>query len=325
MARKRVPLIRSLVGLFSVALIQLMSCIPLGLVRKISPLIARFVYLLPRIRRVGMANLDLAYGDALSFAEKRRILRGSVHNMVRVALEFPWMTRLENASFRNREVEIRGLDNLDRTCGAILMSCHIGNWEWMPSVLTTSGIPVAIVVRPLDDKRLDKVIEDIRSHCGVEILVKEGAGRELIARIREGKVIGIAIDQSPRQNGAPVLFFGKPCWGTIGPAMVAARTHTPVHPVAIVRKPDDTYFIEILPPLELVRTANMRADLLENTQRCQDAMEALVRQNPDQWLWPHRRWKERPGLEREWQRIAARMDVSKQETDSVENTEDSEC
>ena len=312
MARKRVPFVRCVVGLFSVTLIRVIGRLPLGLIRAISPFLARLIYFLPRVRHVGLANLDLAYGDTLSAAEKRRILLGSVHNMVRVALEFPWTARFDKDPVRN-EVEIQGLENFDRSCGAIMIGGHIGNWEWMPPALADRGFAVAIVVRPLDDSRLNAFIEQTRSHCGVEVLSKEGAGREVIARIREGKIIGIAVDQSPRQNGAPVRFFGQPCWGTIGPAMLAARTHIPVHPVAIARKPDNTYLLEILPALEMARTGNMRADLIENAQRCQDAVEALIRQNPDQWLWPHRRWKERPGLERDWQRIAARLESSKKE------------
>ena len=323
MARKRSPFVQRLISLSAILLFCLVGMLPLRFVRLLSRLLTHIVYFIPRVHRVGMANLNLAYGDTLTPAEKRRILWNSTHNLVCVGLEFPWIARLTEERFRD-EVEIRGLDNIDKSQGAILIGGHIGNWEWMPPAMTFRGFSVCIVVRHLDDPYLDAFVEKVRSKCGVEVLSKEGAGREVITRLREGKFVGIAVDQSPRQNGLPVHFYGQPCWGTIGPAMLAARTHVPIYPIDIARKPDNTYILEILPAVEMARTGNIRADLIENTQRCQDAVEEIIRQKPDQWLWAHRRWKERPGLEREWQRIAARMETSKQETTEVENTADLE-
>ena len=306
MARPRVTMLRRGISLFSILLLCVMGMFPLRLVRCISRLVAPLVYFIPRIRRIGLANLDLAYGDSLAASEKRRILKNAVHNMVRVGCEFPWTGRLHEERYWN-QVSFRGMDRLDGSRGAVLMGAHFGNWEWMPSVMARQGYPVSIIVRPLDDPLLDTYIEQTRQRCGVETLIKENAGREAIMRLRKGGIVGIAADQSPRQNGMPVHFFGHPCWGTIGPAMLAMRAQTPIHPVSVVRKPDDTYFLEILPAISLVKTGDMRADLLENTQRCQTALESIVRQYPDHWLWVHRRWKARPGLEREWKRICGRF------------------
>jgi KDO2-lipid IV(A) lauroyltransferase len=119
-------------------------------------------------------------------------------------------------------------------------------------------------------------------------------------QIRGGKIVGILIDQSPRENGVPVTFFGRRCWATVAPAMVAVRAKAPIHPVSMTRDSKGRYTVEFLPSIEVRRTGDLRKDLVEAIQNCQDAIESLVRQSPGQWLWMHRRWKERPLLQEEW-------------------------
>ena len=77
-------------------------------------------------------------------------------------------------------------------------------------------------------------------------------------------------------------------------------------PASMTRDPDGKYTLRIGAPLQLTRTGHLRADIVENSQRCQDAIEQLVRAHPEQWLWAHRRWKARPQLEAEWQAVFRR-------------------
>src|SRR5690606_33569113 len=110
----------------------------------------------------------------------------------------------------------------------------------------------------------------------------------------------IMMDQNPRHNAAPVRFFGHDTWATVAAPMIALRAGVPVHPVQMRRSPDGRYHIEIMPALTLTTSDDLRQDLLENTQRCQDAVEAMIRDEPGQWLWLHDRWKPRPRLAEQW-------------------------
>jgi len=112
--------------------------------------------------------------------------------------------------------------------------------------------------------------------------------------------VGILVDQSPTNSGVPAQFFGQPCWATIGPVIFALRNHAPVHAATMARGADGRYTIEFTSEIPMANTGNLRDDLVENVQRCQDAVEAAIRKNPGQWLWLHRRWKARPRLEEEW-------------------------
>ena len=307
MARRRNPLAQWAVTAACVVFAKATRLCPLTLSRAVGRACAFLIYhLAPRVRRVGMANLDLAYGDSLTEAEKRRILKGAVANMGIVAAEFSHTPEI-GAGGLPALVAFEGLDNVDPEKGALIIGAHMGNWEWMAPAVAAQGFKVAEVVRPLDHPPLNAVIDGIRTSSNILTIPKDQAGGEVIRLAREGYLVGILVDQSPRRNGVPVRFFGQDTWGTIGPAMAAMRARVPVHPVAMTRCRNGSYVLRMGSPLTIERSGNMRADLLKNSQTCQDAIEELVRAYPEQWLWLHRRWKPRPGLEQRWNAGAKRQ------------------
>ncbi len=304
--RRRNP-IRQMVAVYgSIGFLKLAAWLPLPLARALARVLARIAYyVIPRIRRVGLKNLDLAYGDELAPSEKRRILKGAVRHVGLVAAEFsrlPRFTRDETVL----PLEIVDLERVRNLKGVLCIGAHLGNWELFAPALVRLGSRVAGVVRPLDNPALNAIVDAHRSAGGFTTLPKDNAGREMIRLLREGWHIGVLIDQSPRENGVPATFFGQPCWATIAPVMIGQRAKAPVIAGCVARQPDGTYRLELGEPIEMVHTGDIHADIVVNTQKCQDAIEALVRKYPDQWLWFHRRWKERPRLAREWEERKAK-------------------
>lgn len=300
MPRKRNPVLRWTTTTLTLTFLRFAAFLPLPLARAMARGLGRLIYtLVPRVRTVGLANLDLAYGDTLSDAEKKRILLACCKNLATVGIEFAHIPAIVDGK-QPSILTVKGLDRVDRTQGGLALSAHLGNWELFPVGLRTKAGYTSGIVRPLDDPRLDRKIQQIREIGGLRIITKDAAGPELIKRLRAGEFGGLLIDQSPRENGVPATFFGQPCWATAGAAMIALRARVPVHPISIVRQPDQSYVLEIHPRLEFERTGDLQQDILNVTQQCQDAIEKLVRQNPEQWLWLHRRWKPRPRLEQEW-------------------------
>lgn len=261
--------------------------------------------LIPRVRQVGIDNLNLAYGDSLPPDEKQRILRGAVANLGIVAAEFCRIPELATPSGR-RLFDVTGLEHIDRNRGALFVSAHFGNWEWLGPAGAAVGLKVALVVRPFDDPRLDRLIDGVRRSGGVETFSKDNAMGPLLNWLRDRGAAGILADQSPRENGVPVTFFGQPCWATAGPALIARRARVPVHPVFMARQPDGRYLLAFEPPIEPAKTGDPLEDFRLTTQRIQDALENTIRTCPEQWLWMHRRWRTRERLEREWDERKAR-------------------
>jgi len=253
-----------------------------------------------------MANLDLAYGESISTAEKRRILWKAVDNLALVAAEFSHIDRMVKSGGTNA-IDVEGLEHIDISRGHLCIGAHLGNWELMAHFMAAGcGYKVAEVVRPFDAPSVDRAIDGIRTCGGVKTIPKDNAGKEILRVLREGYLLGVMVDQSPRENGVPVTFFGAPCWATIAPVMIAVRAKAPILPVSLTRQPNGRYVLRFLPSIEMERTGDLRADLVYNSQRCQDAIEELVRTTPEQWLWFHRRWKERPRLAEEWERRKAK-------------------
>jgi KDO2-lipid IV(A) lauroyltransferase len=298
--RTRGAAYRLIMGGIPILFVRFMACLPLSCARALGRLLGQVAfYGIPRIRRVGVANLDLAYGPKLTPLEKQRIVRRATENLGIVAAEFGHLPKLYEAGVDSR-IRMEGTEHLDRTRGFVLIGGHFGNWEWMPAAIQTLGYDIAVVYRPLDDPALDRFIATRRAVGGVVPVPKAEAGRELLRRLREGWVVGILVDQSPRDNAVPIEFFGARTWATTAPVLLALRARVPIHASYMVREASGDYTLRFGPEILLQRTGDTRADLLENTQRCHAALEACIRLHPDHWLWFHRRWKSRPHLEEAW-------------------------
>jgi KDO2-lipid IV(A) lauroyltransferase len=317
--KKRAHPLRKITGIISIGIAEFFGLLPLPASRALARFIARAVYhVFPAIRKSCLNNLKLAYGDELTDADRNRILIEMMESIATVAAEFTRTKKLRG-DFLNAHVTIEGKEHLTKDKGTIIIGAHMGNWEWLAPSMGALDWKTAEIIRALDDPKFDRYVEDIRRCNGTDLIPKHNASKQVLRRLKEGYLVGILADQSQRHNAVPSTFFGQPCWTTIGPVMLAKRAGAPIHSVAMLRKPDGEYILKFSPEIPMIDTGDHLGDLVENTQRCQDALEKLVREYPGQWLWFHKRWKKRPDLEKEWE---ARLAAAKQSLpDSVQEDE----
>ena len=261
--------------------------------------LALLIYRLhPRLRRVGLRNLELAF-PGMSSQEKNGILHGVFVSMGRQLAEFclfPRYTR-ENLS----QVAIyEGFQNYneaaERGKGVIFLTAHLGGWEISSFVQSLIGHPLNIVVRPLDNSYLDRMVDLYRSMHGNHTFSKQDFARGLLSSLRAGDTVGILMDtnMTPPQ-GEFVDFFGVPACTATGIARVALHTDAAVVPgFGVWDQSLGKYKICFDPAVPLVRTGDTAADIIANTALFTKVIESYVARYPEQWLWVHRRWKTRP-------------------------------
>jgi KDO2-lipid IV(A) lauroyltransferase len=254
--------------------------------------------LLPHLRRHAAVNLRLAFPE-LDERERQRLLRGTFRNLGRLLGEVSQFPRLNRDNI-SAVVVYQGLDHFlaaqAQGRGVILLTGHIGAWELSVYAHSIYGHPMSFLARRVDNPLVERLAESYRARYGNRSLDKRGSVREVLKTLKAGGVVGILADlNTAREEGVFCDFFGVPACSTAGVATLALRTGAVVLPGYLVW--DEAARIHRLcfePPLETINTGNPKEDVATNTARYMQALEAIIRRHPEQWLWIHRRWRTRP-------------------------------
>ena len=279
--------------------IKILGTLPRPLSRAFAIFISQVVYLLHfRLRQVGMRNLAMVFPEK-SKAERARILRGVFASLGRELAELCLFPRYTPQNVED-VVVYDGLENYERAFargkGVLFLTAHFGGWELSAFAHSLHGHRVNIVMRPMDNEYLDRLLQSYRTMHGNKVVPKDDFVRGLLAAMKAGETVGILMDtnMTPPQ-GVFVNFFGIPACTASGLARIALRTDAAVVPgFTIWDESLGKYRLRFDPALELIRTGDLEADILANTQLFTKVIEDYVRKYPDQWLWVHRRWKTRP-------------------------------
>jgi Kdo2-lipid IVA lauroyltransferase/acyltransferase len=276
-----------------------LGALPRPLARAGGIALAWMVYLLhAKLRRVGMRNLELAFPEKTK-RERRKILRraftGIGRHLAEVCL-FPRYTR-ENVS---QVVVYDGFENYERAHnrgkGVLYLTAHLGAWELSAFAHSLYGHPLHVVMRPLDNPYLDRMVQRYRTMHGNSAVDKDNFVRGLLEAMKAGETVGILMDTNMiAQQGVFVDFFGIPACTASGLARIALRTDAAIVPGFTLWDPAlRKYRLRFDPALKLIRTGDEEADIVAHTAMCTKVIEDYVRRYPEQWLWVHRRWKTRP-------------------------------
>lgn len=280
------------------------SALPIRVLRAVSGVLGMFVYLaIPRRREIALQNIRIAFGPDMSDVEVRKLARASCKAFILTAIEMirsPF--RFEGTKIiRDKKYKTKHLEDLfrkakaahDEAGGCIFVTPHLGNWELLPYVSALIGIPLAIVIRPLDNPYLEQAVLSSRIASGQLMIPKTNAMFALERLLRKGKSLGMLPDQST-SRGLRVKFFGADATVTPIPALLAIRHRRPVIVVAACRTKDPYYFEGFVSdPIwpDTQAGADEKTEIERISREINLRMEEIIRKFPEQYLWMHNRWK----------------------------------
>lgn len=247
---------------------------------------------LPKLRRAAMANLQRAYPE-WTHPQRKAVADGVFRSIARLLVAFARFPSIDKSNV-SEWIRYEGREHFEEAKrhgrGVLFATAHLGNWELSAFAHGLMAEPMNVVVRPLDNPLIDRLVEHRRTLSGNRIIQKKEAARAILKALDRNEAVGILIDQnSGLDQGVFVDFFGIPACASVGLAKLAAHSGARVIPgFALWSEKENKYVLRFYAPIET------SGDAARDTARLQAMLEGVIREHPSQWLWIHRRWKTRP-------------------------------
>ncbi|GHV37083.1 lipid A biosynthesis acyltransferase [Synergistales bacterium] len=253
----------------------------------------------PRGKRV-LSNLELVYPEKDSRWRKctRRHVYDNLGWMLAEILTLQrdpaqaldWVEETIGARYIEGAIEAGG--------GVIFLSAHYGNWElaaaWYAQYLKKKGLHnFYIVSQNTRDPDIADIIERFRTSAGIKLLPKSTPTLEFVKLLKSGANVAALADIS-WLGGVVLPFMGQPCRHTMGPAVLASLSGSPIIPVALYRKAPFRHAVEFFQPITArhdPKEKNRRLEIENTAREIISATERIITPRPELWFWLHNRWK----------------------------------
>ena len=281
---------------------RFLRCLPYGALLFIGRILGNLYYILikkerERAVRQMMPALDVSEGEA------KKLVRESFVNLARNVLDILYMPNLNEGNL-HEYIEIDHLERMQEAIkeghGVVVLTGHVGTWEWLSAAFTLNGLPVTAIAKPQPNEQYTRLLNDLRATIRVEIFSRGTS--ELLAAgraLKKGKILGFLADQDAGPGGAFIEFLGRTASTPMGPAVFSSKFGSPVLPAFIIRKPDGRHKVLIGEALRYEDTGDTDKDLFDFTLKMTRILERVIREHPTQWIWFQKRWNTAPEEKRQ--------------------------
>jgi Kdo2-lipid IVA lauroyltransferase/acyltransferase len=275
--------------------------LPMAVLAPATAALARvaFSFLGRRRRRIAVDNVTLALG--VDEVRARRLARSGLESFLLTAM--PEIAKLRGPLtapdalewIERRSPELAGVferarELHEKTRGCIFVTPHLGNWELLPFAAAAVGIPLAVVARPLDNPHLERLLFANRERTGHLVVARKNSLLRLQQLLASGRSVGMLPDQAV-MGGVPAPFLGREALTTPVPALLAVYQQRPIVVVACLRTGRLRFTARLSEPIWPERDSVEKTEVVRLTTAMSRAMEAVVREHPEQYFWLHDRWK----------------------------------
>jgi KDO2-lipid IV(A) lauroyltransferase len=278
----------------------LMQAFPIEWNLRTGRLLARlWMWITPKHRDRAIAHLTASLGNRYTPQQIKRIAERSLASLAMFAVEVVCLPRLVNAFTWARYIRLVDFEEVLRIIlsgrGAVLVTGHYGPFELTGHLLACLGFDVVAVMRPLDNVYLNEFVVRTRRTHGLTLLDKKGAMTAAEGVIRQGALLAFIGDQDAGRKGLFVDFFGRPASTYKSIGLLAMSTGAPII-VGYARRRGNAarYDIGVQRIIHPEEWEQQDEPLKWITQTYTSAIESTTREDPEQYLWIHRRWKSKP-------------------------------
>ena len=254
---------------------------------KFSGNLFRFIGPLFRSNKISNQNLAFAFPN-MDEAEKRNLLKNMWFNYGCIFAEYVFIKKFinsENVIIENKNI----LENINANSERVIfVSGHFNNFELMAMHIVNSGIDLAAIYRPLNNIFLNPIMEKIRKKYICKKQVKKGVSgtKDLLKLFKEGTSIALMIDQRVSQ-GIKCDLFNKKAYTTTIPAQFVKKFNCRIVPIYIERLKDNNFKLKVYEPIKFKENESLEKITFDLNK----VLESMIKENPDQWIWTHNRWK----------------------------------
>tara|TARA_B100000029_G_scaffold113550_1_gene105833 strand:- start:1155 stop:2027 length:873 start_codon:yes stop_codon:yes gene_type:complete len=247
-----------------------------------------------RSKKIISKNINFAFPN-ISSSDEKKIIKGMWSNYGRTFAEYVFLNKFSNKS-PEQLVTIQGKDILkkiiDKNESVIFISGHFANFELMAMQLSNHGINLSAIYRPLNNVFLNPLMEywRLKYICPSQIKKGRTGMREILKKIKEGNSVALMIDQRVTE-GEKILFFNQPAYTTTIPAQIALKFNSKIVPISLERTSDVKFNMVVEKPIDVKKSEDQNKDILDISIKLNSVMEKMIKDNPEQWIWSHNRWK----------------------------------
>ncbi|MFM8270616.1 MAG: DUF3108 domain-containing protein [Pseudomonadota bacterium] len=261
-------------------------------------------YFVPFRRSIVIQNLSHAFASEKSAKEIREIARRNYVHYALVLLEWIESFLWTAGDFRKKtDLFWEPVQNqMELEQGGILLTSHLGNWEFAIQSASAHGMPCDIIVKRQQNQRVQQFLTWFRTRFGASVIFESGTIKNIFESLAKHRFVVFVLDQFMGPPiGLPVKFFGQEAGTAAGLALITEKSKNLLFTAYSYRGDNGKIQVHIEKLDEPAETADTReARLYEKTQWYNDIIEKQVRKHPEQWLWLHKRWKPFQGQSR-WQ------------------------
>ena len=273
----------------------LARALPVEISHKVACGFGTLTYLiLGKRRKVALENITRALGSSLPDRRKKEIARSAFQSAALSMMELFTVEKIKKeAASRFKLIGNEYLEEaFSKEQGVVLVISHLGSWEYLSFLPYFTKRPWSVVVKNIKNPYLDKAIDSMRRVMTVNPISKDNSVRAIFQELKAGHGVAILVDQWAGNDGIWIDFFDTKTSTTSIPARLSEKTGCVLVSAYCLRTAPGHYEIHIEKPV----VHNLDRPGWESTVT-QDLNEVLERQilgHPEQWLWGHRRWKEKP-------------------------------